>query len=237
MKLIKNEFILYCAIGFCALQFGHTQESSTTIKINYFNNSQNIAVNMTASNKVLKKSGVVLENVEILPTYRSGNVYIINMPEGLSQEALKNINASFKKTAEIKFVENPTTVFIAYPAGDEITNFVFDEYSSKPATKRDFRVKFKKGYILEARLPGGGYVEAFSDKEIINAEDDWFKTTVFNAYLKVGDNHVVAKSFGKIFGGSGMLWAMAKQGYMDKADINIGWIMGHGLSFERFLDL
>ncbi len=242
MKLIKNEFILCCAIGLCALQFGHAQESSTTVKINYFNNSQNISISLIPGNMVLKKSGAILENMELVPTYRSGNAFIISMPKGTSPEALKDINTSFKKTAEIKFVENPTTILTsASSGGDEIVNAVFNKYSATPATERKFRVKLKEGYILNARLPGGGYVEAFSDKEIISPDDDWFKTLVANIYLKIGDKRVTVKSFGKFFGGSGLLWAMAKQGYMDNADINIGltWVsfISGGLPFKATMDL
>lgn len=165
------------------------------------------------------------------------------MPAGVSPEDLKNLSAGFTKTAEIDFLENPTTLLLTWPPGhDEVTNAVFSEVprGQKPIDQDSPRVRMKKGYILRAPLPGGGYIEAFSDKETI-APGDWFKIILVNSRLKVGAERLVVKSFAKMFGGSGLLAAMAKHGYMDKADVNVGltW-MGpdfHGLPAKATTDL
>lgn len=241
MNSIKDRLILACAVVLCALQPGYAQESSATVRINYFNNSQSIRINIMPSDEVLKKSSATLENIEILSTYRSGNSFIISMPDEISPETLKDMNASFKKTAEIKVVENPTTVLISHPpSNDEITSSVFNEFSAKPAWTHDSHIALKKGYILKALLPDGRNIEALSDRETIGP-GDWFKTHVLNVHLKTGNDSVVVKSFGKIFGGSGLLSDMAKRGYMDEANINIGmtWLCSafRGLSFDATMDL
>jgi len=242
VNLIKNRFLQGLAVVLCALQYGYAQKSSSaTVRINYFSNSQSVQGDLLPDTEFIKKSSATLENIEILPTYRSGNAFIINMPEGISPEVLKDVSASFTKTIEIKFIEDATTLLVSWPPGnDEITKSMFDEFSNTARTPGFPRVKLKNGYIFKARLPDGRDVEAFSDRETISP-GDWFKILMVNTHLKMGPNQVVAKSFVKLFGGSGLLSDMATHGYMDKADINIGltWQPSNvnGLPFGATMDL
>ena len=233
MKIMKTGAARVLALMLLAFSSAYAEESAT-VDINYFSNFQSVQGNLGPGGFV-EKTSATLESLEIQPTYRSGNALIIDMPAGISPEDLKNISAGFTKTAEIDFLENPTTVLLTWPPGnDEVTDAIFNlaPRGSRPVSQDSPRVRLKKGYILKAPLPGGGHIEAFSDRETI-APGDWFKIILVNSKLNVGAKRLVVKSFAKMFGGSGLLAAMARHGYMDKADVNIGltW-MGpdfHGL--------
>lgn len=233
MKISGTAFMRLFAISLFALTSAYAEEAAS-VNINYFSNFQSVQGNL-GPGEFVKKSSSTLENLEIVATYRCGDALIIDMPAGLTPEELKNISADFVKTAEIQFIENPTTVLLSWPPGnDEITNSIYSAVprGQKPINRDSPLARLKKGYILRAPLPRGGYLEAFSDKETI-APGDWFKIILVNSRLKVSGKRLVVKSFAKLFGGSGLLAAMARHGYMDKADLNIGltW-MGtdfHGL--------
>jgi hypothetical protein len=219
---------------FCALRCGCAQEqfvpalkpiseerSSATVRINYYNNSQYIQINIMPDAELIKESGAELEGMEIGTAYRSGGAFIVEMPEGVTPEALKASGAGFTKAGETELIENPTTVFISWPPdGNSLTKDMAAGLYAKRISQDFTRAKLKKAYLLKARLPDGRFVEALSDKDAVPS-GDWFKTLVLNTRLKIGPGRVTTKSFGKIFGGSGPLSDMAARGYMEKADINI----------------